>query len=169
MIISVAARRSRRGGRGRRAQRRAEHLVGTTKHWARFLTFYTSVLLATQLIKKAVRPFAFFSRTQLSNSSISLLLPNLKSKPSLATVLYGKTNPEHSKKSGKSPKMGVPRALRARRTPIFRIFLEFSGWIYFSIQYCFCFLCCVFSKIGQDGRPGRRESPGTLYWLKLVE
>ena len=29
------------------------------------------------------------------------------------------------KKSGKFPKMGVRRALRARRTPIFRNFLEF--------------------------------------------
>ena len=42
------------------------------------------------------------------------------------TVLYGK-NREKSKKFGKFPKMGVRRALRARRTPIFWNFPIFSG------------------------------------------
>ena len=44
-----------------------------------------------------------------------------------AYSIVWKTNPENSKKSGKIPKMGVRRALRARRTPIFGIFPEFSG------------------------------------------
>jgi len=41
--------------------------------------------------------------------------------------LYGTTIPENSKKSGKITKMGVRRALRARRTPIFGFFPGFSG------------------------------------------
>ena len=38
-----------------------------------------------------------------------------------------KKNPENSPKNGKFPKMGVRRALRARRTPIFGFVFEFSG------------------------------------------
>ena len=89
------------------------------------------------------------------------------------TVLYGKTIPENSKKHGKIPKMGVRRALRARRTPIFGIFPEFSGIFrldFFSVQYCnerahYCrweelmaILGVFFQNIGQNGRPGRRDA-----------
>ena len=42
-----------------------------------------------------------------------------------------KKKPGKFKKSVTVPKMGVRRALRARRTPIFGIFLEFSGWFFF--------------------------------------
>ena len=78
------------------------------------------------------------------------------------TVLYGKkTIPEHSNKSGKFPKMGVRRALRARGARpffgIYWIFFEFSGWIFFPYN----------TVAMHVPRPSRLDV-GLLNWRKLI-
>ena len=52
--------------------------------------------------------------------------------PPVPTVLNGKKNPA---KSGQFPKMGVRRALRARRTPIFGGLPDFYIFWVFSLRY----------------------------------
>ena len=74
-------------------------------------------------------PFSNFGRVEAWNSLAHIFSRGLSTK--LTTVLYGKKVQENSNKSGTFPKMGMRPALRARRTPIFRIFLGFSGWIFY--------------------------------------
>ena len=46
------------------------------------------------------------------------------------------------------------RALRARRAPIFFVFfVEFSGWIFFSVQYCRELLAKISSTIMRQRGP----------------
>ena len=55
------------------------------------------------------------------------------------TVLYGKQNPENSKKSEKSQKWACAARFARGSRPFLDFswnFLEFSGWNCFSIQYC---------------------------------